>query len=81
MKLYIYLPKETGFDIEFDGEYFYSKYESIDKTMYLSKGVHTLSIDDQSPVLTSWNHIVGFFDPLHRWRKRVREITENIFSE
>ena len=37
MKLYIYLPKETGFDIEFDGEYFYSKYESIDKTMYLSR--------------------------------------------
>ena len=61
MKLIIYLPKMTGFDIEVDGHTLHSKYSNIIMDVQLNEGKHVVSTLDQAPTPTFWNKIIGFF--------------------
>ena len=66
MKLIIYLPKMTGFDIEVDGQTLHSKYSNITMDVQLNEGKHVVSTLDQAPTPTFWNKIIGFFNPFNQ---------------
>ncbi len=66
MKLTVYLPMATGFDIEIDGEYFHSECSDITKSLALKEGKHIISVTDQCPAPTFWNKFVNLFNPFNQ---------------
>ena len=63
MKLTIYLPKATGFDIEIDGQSLQSEYSDITFPIQLEVGKHIISAIDQAPTPNFWSKIFRFFNP------------------
>lgn len=64
MRIDIYLPRATGFNIEVDEEEIHSKCENFKTTVSLSKGNHTIQAIDQAPTPAFWSKLMSFFDPI-----------------
>ena len=62
MKIIVYLPKVTAFDIELDGESFHSQYSDTLQSFSLKQGEHKILAADQSPTPTFWHKLIRLFN-------------------
>lgn len=81
MTIRIYLPKETGFDIEIDNEYFYSKAENTTKTISLKEGSHILSLTDQVKIPKFLQKLITFLNPMYSERCLNKEINFDLLCD
>lgn len=64
MKIEIFLPKSSGFDIELDDTAIHSKYENFETSVFVSAGKHTIYAKDQAPTPVLWGKILKLLNPI-----------------